>query len=238
MIFTLIEEFEIHNTLNKKLFENNKLKSEVRDRLIEVADTFVASIKEDKIPIKVYDYWLVGSNASYNYTNNSDIDVHIIVDMEYPEIDPYLLRVLYDYIKSSFNKNYDITVKGQEVELYLEDVNTTSITNGIYSLQKDEWIKVPKKLEPKAIDILDTSLYKDLLTEYNSLSDDEVETFIDKLYMLRKESLAKDGEFGEGNLIFKQFRNDGYLDTLKDRMYKIKSKELSLESLNRGGVKK
>lgn len=238
MIFTLIEEFEIHNTLNKKLFENNKLKSEVRDRLIEVADTFVASIKEDKIPIKVYDYWLVGSNASYNYTNNSDIDVHIIVDMEYPEIDPYLLRVLYDYIKSSFNKNYDITVKGQEVELYLEDVNTTSITNGIYSLQKDEWIKVPKKLEPKVIDILDTPLYKDLLTEYNSLSDDEVETFIDKLYMLRKESLAKDGEFGEGNLIFKQFRNDGYLDTLKDRMYKIKSKELSLESLNRGGVKK
>ena len=88
-------------------------------------------------------------------------------------------------------KNYDITVKGQEVELYLEDVNTTSITNGIYSLQKDEWIKVPKKLEPKVIDILDTQLYKDLLTEYNSLSDDEVETFIDKLYMLRKESLAK-----------------------------------------------
>ena len=81
MIFTLIEEFEIHNTLNKKLFENDKLKSEIRDRLIEVADTFVASIKEDKIPIKVYDYWLVGSNASYNYTNNSDIDIHIIVDI-------------------------------------------------------------------------------------------------------------------------------------------------------------
>ena len=50
--------------------------------------------------------------------------------------------------------------------------------------------------------------------------------------------MQKDGEFGEGNLVFKQFRNDGYLDTLKDRMYKVKSKELSLESLNRGGVKK
>ena len=49
---------------------------------------------------------------------------------------------------------------------------------------------------------------------------------------MRKESLATDGEWGIGNLIFKEFRNLGYLDSLKDRKYKHRSKELTLEGLN------
>ena len=145
----LRENFEIHNTLNKKLFDdNNKLKPEIKDKLIEIADNFVSFIKDEEVPLKVYDYWLVGSNASYNYNKDSDIDVHIIVDMDSDKIVPGLLQLLYNYMKSSFNKNYDIKVKGQDVELYVEDINTSAITNGIYSLQQDKWIKVPKKLNP------------------------------------------------------------------------------------------
>ena len=48
---------------------------------------------------------------------------------------------------------------------------------------------------------------------------------------MRKDSLAKDGEFGEGNLVFKQFRNDNLIKKLKDRLYKIKSNELTLEHI-------
>jgi hypothetical protein len=229
----LRENFEIHNTLNKKLFDdNNKLKPEIKDKLIEIADNFVSFIKDEEVPLKVYDYWLVGSNASYNYNKDSDIDVHIIVDMDSDKIVPGLLQLLYNYMKSSFNKNYDIKVKGQDVELYVEDINTSAITNGIYSLQQDKWIKVPKKLTPILTNIEDSPLYKELVKEYNSLKDDDVNNFIDNLYLMRKESLAKDGEFGEGNLIFKEFRNKGYIDELNDRQNKIKSKELSLESLS------
>ena len=48
---------------------------------------------------------------------------------------------------------------------------------------------------------------------------------------LRKASLAEEGEFGSGNLMFKKLRADGYLERLKDAYYNSASQELSLESL-------
>lgn len=40
-----------------------------------------------------------------------------------------------------------------------------------------------------------------------------------------------DGEFSKGNFIFKEIRNLGLLDALKDELKDIRSKELSVESL-------
>ena len=233
MRFKLFEQFIINDTLNKRLFDdNNKLKEDVRRALLNVAEDFIDTVEEKEIPIKVYDCWLVGSNASYNYTDKSDIDLHIIVDSSVEGITPELLRLLYDYAKSSYNDKHNITVKGQEIEVYLEDINSNAITNGIYSLKKDAWIKFPKKIEVRAYDITNSEKYVELLHKYSSLTDDQIGDFIDELYMLRKESLAADGEFGEGNLIFKQLRNDGIIDELKDRLYAMKSKELTLENLS------
>lgn len=60
---------------------------------------------------------------------------------------------------------------------------------------------------------------------------DMVYDFIEDIYGLRKDSIASDGEFGLGNLVFKEFRNLGYLDTLKSLVRKMRGKELSLEKL-------
>lgn len=60
---------------------------------------------------------------------------------------------------------------------------------------------------------------------------EKINDFIEDLYDLRKESIAKGGEYGLGNLVFKEFRNLGYLDNLKGLKNKEKSKELSLESI-------
>lgn len=227
----LKEVFEVHKELNPKLFGyENQLKEEIRLRLIEIADMFVESIQEDNVPLKVYDYWLVGSNAAYNYSPDSDIDVHIIVDMD-QGVNPYLLRLLYDYIKSNFNSKYEIKVKGHEVELYLEDIKTSAVTNGIYSLKQNRWIKIPTKADPQTIEIESSELYQETYNRYKNLKEDEVEQFIDDLYVMRKISLSTEGEFGKGNLVFKQFRNNGYIDELKNRKYAYKSKELTLEKL-------
>ena len=228
----LEETFQTHDELNTQLFDYNVLKADVRRRLIEIADMFVESIQEDNIPIKVLDYWLLGSNAGYNYSNTSDIDVHIIVNIEDTKCNPYLLRVLYDYIKSNFNNKYDITVKGHEVELYLEDVNSGVVSNGIYSLKQDKWIKEPTKTEIMSFDVTETDEWKEWYERYQSLNDSECEQFLDDLYIMRKMSLSGGmGEWEVGNLVFKEFRNQGILDELKDRKYKYKSKELTLEKL-------
>ena len=95
---------------------------------------------------------------------------------------------------------------------------------------KDEWIKEPIKLQPMDVDLepeytLFTSRIDDILT---SGTEEDILRVIDDLYLLRRNSLVVDGEFGKGNLIFKTIRNDGLLDALKEKRVEISSKELSI----------
>jgi len=61
---------------------------------------------------------------------------------------------------------------------------------------------------------------------------EKIYDFIEDIYDLRKESIANEGEFGLGNLVFKEFRNLGYLDALKALTKVLKGRELSLENIN------
>lgn len=71
--------------------------------------------------------------------------------------------------------------------------------------------------------VLDEDVNKDKIKD--------IEDFIEDIYDLRKDSIANEGEYGIGNLVFKECRNRGYLDNLKDLKNELKSKEFSLESL-------
>lgn len=230
----LDESIERHEVLNSKLFdENNKLKEDVREALLNVKDEFLKDLSENKIPLRVIDIWLVGSNASFNYTDKSDIDLHIIANLDDVCEDTCLLQILYNYVKASFNKRHDISIKGLPVEVYIQDVNSNSVSNGIYSLQEDEWIKFPEQLPEYETDTTKLVGLQDLLRIYNTLDRtniEQIKSLIDYAYIIRQKGLVE-GEFSDGNLSFKEFRNLGYLDELKDLVAELRSKELSLESL-------
>lgn len=229
---SLRESLRIHSELNSNLFnEMNYMVPAVRERLIEIGTKFISDLRDQGIPIEVEDYWLVGSNAAYNYQPDSDLDLHVIAKPLREQIDSGLLRLLYDYAKSVIMKNYEITIKGQPVEIYIEDGGSSAVSNGVYSLIKDEWIKVPEPEEDRVLYPELTEEYKELLQDYYSLADEDIPEFIDHLYLMRKESLAREGEFGLGNLMFKEFRNSGRLQNLKNRLYKAESEKLTLESL-------
>lgn len=129
----------------------------------------------------------------------------------------------------------------------LKRTNEGVKSNGIYSVLNNKWIKEPTQASIPDIDkekfekLFDTweDKYFDLL---NKVKEDVVKEtpmselvndFIEDIYDLRKSSIAQEGEYGLGNLVFKEFRNLGYLDNLKDLKNELKSKELSLESLNK-----
>ena len=230
----LDESIERHETLNSKLFdENNKLKEDVREALLNVKDEFLKDLSENKIPLRVIDIWLVGSNASFNYTDKSDIDLHIIANLDDVCEDTCLLQILYNYVKASFNKRHDISIKGLPVEVYIQDVNSNSVSNGIYSLQEDEWIKFPEQLPEYETDTTKLVGLQDLLRIYNTLDRtniEQIKSLIDYAYIIIQKGLVE-GEFSDGNLSFKEFRNLGHLDELKDLVAELRSKELSLESL-------
>lgn len=233
-MYQLIEKIELHKELNPKIWDGNKLRPEVKDKLNEIVEQFILELQENEIPIKILDARLVGSNASFNYTKDSDLDIHLIANFEDASCDINVLSLLYNFFKKNFNDKYDISIHGVPIEMYIEDMNSSAVSNGVYSLFNDEWIKFPKPIDVPDIDITDTfypyeQRYEEILKNKDS---DEAEKLIDELYLLRKDSISTDGEYGIGNLVFKEFRNLGYLDNLKKMMTDETSKELSLESIN------
>ena len=99
-------------------------------------------------------------------------------------------------------------------------------SNGVYSL-KTGWLKQPIKDDIPEVDL------EPELTEWIERSNtletiDDINKFIDDIYLLRQESILKDGEYGKGNLIFKELRNQGILQGLKDKLVELENKEMSL----------
>ena len=118
---SLDENIEKHDELNPKLWnEDHTLKKEVKDKINQIVDQFLGSLEEDEIKIKVKDIRLVGSNCSYNYNDQSDLDIHIIADTDGLECPEKHLSKLYSAYRSIFNKNFDIDFYGIPVEIYVE----------------------------------------------------------------------------------------------------------------------
>lgn len=224
----ITEALELHDELNQKLFNGTELKQEVKDKLLEIADTFVESLD---FPINVADIRFLGSNASYNYNEHSDIDLHIISNFDLLNIDKDMLQTLYNACKNSFNNNHDITIKGIPVELYIEDMKSNNATKASYSLLNDEWVLFPEPVDYEIPDISQElqDAIDEINTTLNSTDKEEVESLINKVYLARKDGLASEGEASKGNCVFKELRNMGLIDKLRERFYDLESQELTLE---------
>lgn len=222
---------KFHEQLNKKLWNGLELKPDVKEKLNEIAEAFkeYLDIPEDAI----LDIRITGSSASYNYTEYSDLDLHLIIDYEKVHEDcPLVEGYLWSY-KSQFNANHDISIYGVPVELYAEDSRQEAISNGVYSLMEDRWLKEPKKIPPTDNDEDVQAKYQELKDAIDKCDDSEVANeLLDKIYTMRKSGLAEVGEFSTENMAFKLLRNDGSIDKLKKLKKEKVDKQLSLESYN------
>lgn len=216
--------------LNPKLFENDVLIPEVRDALYKIATVFKDYLD---LPFEIKDIYFTGSNANYNYTDDSDIDLHLVYDFEQAGVNAELLSKYLIAAKKDFNNKYDIKVKGMPVELGCENINEPLVSTGIYSLGANTWVIKPNNSGIEIPDV-DMNAFNDLSMKINDTikaqNASAIENLWKKIRELRKDSLSKEGEFGMGNLLFKKLRNNHYLDKLRDKMYNTQSKELSLES--------
>ena len=61
--------------LNPLLFSDGELKPEIREKILQIVDAF---LEYTQVSINIIDVRLVGSNASYNYNEYSDLDIHIV----------------------------------------------------------------------------------------------------------------------------------------------------------------
>lgn len=225
------ENFEYHERLNPKIWtHDNKLIPEVRNRIVEIVNEFISN---SDIGFNLVDIHIVGSQASYNYTDYSDLDVHLIVNFDLMDASREVCQLLFNSLKSKFNADYDITIKGIDVELYVEDVKSTVLSNGIYSVSSDDWVKFPLKLNKFPNVLINEEQYRfwvDTSDKAIRSKDSRIiNNVINDIYLLRKISLDTEGELGPGNFLFKKIRNSGLLDELKTAYKKSRSQELTLE---------
>lgn len=214
--------------LNPKLWDNDKLKPEVKSKITEIVTEFIEYIGMD---IDVLDIHIVGSNAGYNYTANSDLDIHVIINYDDVEASKEVVGVLCNLEKAMFSRAYDIKIRGIEVELYIEDINTTTVSNGIYSVYKDRWVKHPTPEDASDVNIeVELSKIRNVISKASTSGDkNKIKSILNQLYLLRKNAISRVGEHSKGNMIFKTLRNEGTLDGLKTKLRDIMSRELSLE---------
>ena len=208
-------------TLNKKLWENDELKPEVRKELERIANEFIDKLKEIVPTITIEDIWLVGSNVSFNYTKYSDIDLHIIYD----NVDEDTYHDLINDCKNDFNNSHDYKIEGYKVEVYAEKTGSTNVSNGKYSFSKG-WIQYPEWQEVYINANQINKLFEEYEDKYTTLVDDlllvtpekaydNIDAFLRDMTTLRQYALAKEGEYAPFNIVYKEFRNKGYFDRLR-----------------------
>ena len=107
--FKLSDAVKFHDELNPALWKGDKLRPEVKEQLIAIADDFLQELGISGLKVK--DITVSGSNAAYTYTPYSDLDLHILVDFnELPNDEVY--QELFTVKKSLYNDSHDITVHG------------------------------------------------------------------------------------------------------------------------------
>jgi len=219
--------------LNQKFWDDKTLKPEVRKGLLKIGNYWADSIGIPKDAIE--DIHLVGGNASYLYNDQSDLDLHLIVDKsKISECE----ELLDDYLrarKKLWSYEQDVTIYGTEVEVYAEDVDDPKpARQGRYSLTKGKWITEPSAEAPVMDDVVIQSRVKDLEAEIDEVIEsgvanpEQLKWIKERVFKLRRQSIQKGGEFAQGNLVFKKLRNDKYIDKLNDYLKNVTDKNLSV----------
>jgi hypothetical protein len=230
----VINSFDIQDTLVQDVWDGEKLKPEVRKKLLEIAQDFFDSLDLPK-NVKLKDIKLTGSLANYNWSKFSDFDLHLVLDFSDVDDDEEFVRNYFMAKKGIWNDAHNITIYGFPVEVYVENEGESHTASGLYSILNDKWIVIPKKKEvmidkddisTKAKDYI--SQTEDVQDLYNEEKYEEVITKVDKikerLRNMRSSGLEKGGEYSVENLAFKVLRRADIISQLND----LKSKSYDI----------
>jgi len=238
----IIQSFFSKDELNSKIWdENQKLRKEVREKLLQTANEFIDFIG---VPLLIEDVIFTGSLANYNWSQYSDIDLHVVCDfIQFSETELSLYEELFKVKKTIFNTNHDIKIFGYEVELYVQNASEAHFSSGVYSVLYDDWDVKPEKEDSN----IDTKILKSKINHWKSQIDtvvdnatekdiDEAREYIkkfkEKLKKYRSSGLKKEGEYSYENLVFKYLRRSDYLEKLFNLENNLLDKELSLMEQN------
>lgn len=239
----IVKSFKSKDTLTNQIFDNVegefKMRDDVRKKLIDISDNFIDTLG---VEFFIHDVVLTGSLSNYNWSDFSDVDLHILIDFD--EINDKkssgvneIVKEFFDAKKNVWNETHNVVIKGYDVEIYVQDVDEEHISSGVYSILHNQWIVKPEKTEPNIDDrlIIEKGVeYGNRIDKLISLGEKGVDVIskIDelrkKLKKFRQSGLDSGGEYSYENLTFKLLRRNGYIGKLLKLKTDITDKKLSI----------
>lgn len=226
-----LKPFKPKNELEPHLWVDGKLDSRVRLKLLDIADDFIKTLNIKWV--KPLDIVLTGSIANYNWSEFSDIDVHVIMDYDDVSSKREFVEKYFKTKRDEWSEAHDeLTIFGYPVEMFVEDSENPSDSSGVYSLNSNKWLVKPtdmKEMESDPEYVKDVAAK--IITKIEALCDkietetdtvkvrkatDKLEKIYDYLKHARQKSLKEDGEMGFGNILWKIVKHMGYIEMLWD----------------------
>ena len=172
----IIKSFFSKDNLNSQVWQDeDTLNPDVRAKLLEIATEFIDFLS---VPILVEDIIFTGSLANFNWSEFSDIDLHIVAN--FAQFDEDLLELyqeLFKVKKTIFNSDFNIKIFGYDVELYVQNSTEVHFSTGVYSVLFDEWIEKPVKEDKK----IDTEVLKGKINQWMSKIDTVIKNATDEV---------------------------------------------------------
>ena len=220
----VLNSFVMQDELPPSIWNNGRIHKDVRKNLLQIANNFYKELDTDA---KIHDIVLTGSISNYNWSNYSDIDVHIVIDFEDIEGEDEFVSGYFMAKKNIWNETHNIKMFGFDVELYVQNNDETHHSSGLYSILKNRWIVTPKRSEVvidyddirsksygymNIIPYLKNNLNK---KKYDSVIN-TVDKVKDKLKRMRQSGLSNHGEYSVENLSFKALRRTNFIKQIND----------------------
>lgn len=208
---------KIHDRLCPAIWDDESINDDVKEHLLTIANDFIEQYDIQN----VQDITITGSLANYNYTNFSDIDLHILVDSA-----PKTHMEKYDLAKSQWNDRHEITISGHDVEIYVQDASEPHHSSGVFSLEDERWLTKPSiyrgSLPTKEEVSKKASMFvwrlDDLMQEFSRGEEvhERAARLFKKLKNYRSAGLSDDGEYSLENLVYKRLRDTGQIKRLME----------------------
>jgi hypothetical protein len=213
-------------SLPKDLWDRNQqMDPQISRAAMRIANDYFENLKLDS-NILIKDITLTGSLATYNWSDMSDFDLHILIDFNQLANK----ELAEDYLRQksrNWNILHKILFKGYEVEIYVQDANEPHHANGVYSIMENRWLKRPTNTRMK----IDYQLVKEKAARIMEDIDDAYDMYAEKDFLQAKQSsdaimerlkryrkggLESGGIYSVENLVFKVLRRNDYLGKLND----------------------
>ncbi len=205
--------------LPQAFFDGTSLKADVRDKAMRFAQGRFLELGMPEL--KITDMLYVGSLASFEYDDLSDVDIHIIIDPASFSGDPAMLRRYLSKINDLNEFLYNrVTFHGRKADFsfYADTVeNRIEPGVGIYSLFHSDWPSKPEpaparfsreRVHAEFIDYV--RRYNILVGEYarnkRAFTCDRFSELREEVRLYRRKGIAKDGIRSSENIVYRALR--------------------------------